>query len=46
MQVGVGDRHLFAALNDVNLRRVMVRMLDENEFLSPYGIRSLFRYHH
>ena len=27
------------------LRRVLATMLDENEFLSPYGIRSLSRYH-
>src|SRR5215472_12754141 len=45
MQVGVADRHLFAVLTDANLRRVLARMLDENEFLSPYGIRSLSRYH-
>ena len=27
------------------LRRVLQFMLDENEFLSPYGIRALSRYH-
>ena len=27
------------------LRRVLAKMLDENEFLSAYGIRSLSRYH-
>ena len=32
-------------MNETNLRRVLAKMLDENEFLSPYGIRSLSRYH-
>ena len=32
-------------LNESKLRRVLAKMLDENEFLSPYGIRSLSRYH-
>ncbi len=31
--------------NESKLRRVLARMLDESEFLSPYGIRSLSRYH-
>ena len=36
---------LFAVLDEAKLRRVLAKMLDENEFLSPYGIRSLSRYH-
>jgi len=27
------------------LRRILTRVLDENEFLSPYGLRSISRYH-
>jgi hypothetical protein len=42
---GYGDRGIFALLNQDRLRRVLSRMLDENEFLSPYGIRALSRYH-
>jgi hypothetical protein len=41
----VGGRRLLALLNDENLRRVLARMLDEKEFLSEYGIRSLSRVH-
>ena len=36
---------LLAALDEIKLRRVLTRMLDENEFLSPYGIRSISRVH-
>ncbi|HEY2105415.1 MAG TPA: hypothetical protein VGH29_06495, partial [Candidatus Binataceae bacterium] len=43
--LGVGERGLIALLNPQRLRRVLSRMLDENEFLSPYGIRSLSKYH-
>ena len=32
-------------MNPDRLRRILSRMLDENEFLSPYGIRALSRYH-
>ena len=38
-------RRLASILNETKLRRVLSKMLDENEFLSPYGIRSLSRYH-
>jgi hypothetical protein len=43
--LGQRDRRLGAILNEEKLRRVLARMLDENEFLSPYGIRALSRYH-
>jgi len=42
---GYGSAHLFAIPKEDQLRRVMAYMLDENEFLSPYGIRSLSKFH-
>ena len=42
---GVRGRHLLAILGGKRLRRVLARMLDEKEFLSPYGIRSLSAHH-
>jgi hypothetical protein len=42
---GVGGRVMLSLLDDKRLRRVLARMLDPNEFLSDYGIRSLSRYH-
>jgi hypothetical protein len=42
---GVAERELLALVNQDKLRRILARMLDENEFLSPYGIRALSRYH-
>ena len=43
---GVADRHLLSILDENKLRRVLARMLDPEEFLSDYGIRSLSRRHH
>ena len=42
---GESGRRLASVLNESNLRRVLSKMLDEQEFLSPYGIRSMSRYH-
>ncbi len=44
-KAGVADRRLASILDETRLRRVLARLLDEDEFLSPYGIRSLSRYH-
>jgi hypothetical protein len=44
-KLGAGGRSMAAVLNEENLRRVLTKVLDENEFLSPYGIRSLSRCH-
>jgi len=43
--LGYGERGIAALVNPERLRRILSRMLDENEFLSPYGIRALSRYH-
>jgi hypothetical protein len=43
--LGVAERGMFALLNPERLRRILTKMLDENEFLSPYGIRSLSKFH-
>ena len=42
---GVADRGITALVGPDKLRRILAYMLDENEFLSPYGIRSISRYH-
>ncbi|HVS89869.1 MAG TPA: hypothetical protein VHF01_16815 [Candidatus Acidoferrum sp.] len=40
-----GVRRLLSLVNRRQLKRVLGRMLDESEFLSPYGVRALSRYH-
>jgi hypothetical protein len=42
---GLAGRHMLAVLDEAKLRRVLSRMLDENEFLGPHGIRSISRHH-
>jgi hypothetical protein len=44
-KIGHAGRLLASILDETKLRRVLAKMLDENEFLSPYGLRSLSRYH-
>ena len=36
---------LFALFDEARLRRILARMLDEDEFLGPHGIRSVSRWH-
>jgi hypothetical protein len=42
---GKGERRLLSIVNADQLRRVLRVLLDEKEFLSPYGVRSLSRFH-
>jgi len=42
---GSAERLIFALVSEQRLRRILSKMLDENEFLSPYGIRALSKYH-
>jgi len=42
---GKGHRRLLSIANETQLRRILKYMLDENEFLSQYGIRAVSRHH-
>jgi hypothetical protein len=42
---GYGKRHMMSALDETNLRRVLRIMLDPDEFLGDYGIRSISKRH-
>jgi Mannosylglycerate hydrolase MGH1-like glycoside hydrolase domain len=42
---GVADRGIMAMVTPERLRRILTKMLDENEFLGPYGIRALSKFH-
>lgn len=42
---GKNQRHLLSLLRGHRMKRLLKRMLDPNEFLSPYGVRALSRVH-
>ncbi|HEX9145231.1 MAG TPA: glucosidase, partial [Candidatus Binatia bacterium] len=42
---GMGERRLLSIATQDQLRQILKYMLDEREFLSPYGIRALSQYH-
>jgi hypothetical protein len=42
---GHGERRLLSVVTAERLTRVLRYMLDESEFLSPYGIRAISRHH-
>ena len=44
-ETGIGERHLLSLLRGHRMKRLLSRMLDEQEFLSDHGVRSLSRYH-
>jgi len=44
-QGGLEQRRLLSVVNRERLERMLRRLFDETEFLSPYGIRSVSRYH-
>ena len=42
---GIGDLRLLSLLRGHRMKKLLKRMLDETEFLSDYGVRSLSRFH-
>ena len=45
MENGTGGCRLLAIVNPEKLRKILHKMLDETEFLSSYGIRSVSKFH-
>ncbi|HEV2352830.1 MAG TPA: glucosidase, partial [Puia sp.] len=42
---GADEKHLLSLLRGHRVKRLLYRMLDETEFLSDHGIRSVSKYH-
>jgi hypothetical protein len=42
---GTRERHFLSLVGPNRLRRILMRMLDESEFLSPHGLRSVSKMH-
>jgi hypothetical protein len=42
---GLGDRKLLSLLRGHRMKKLLKRMLDESEFLSAYGVRSMSKFH-
>ncbi|MFP5043050.1 MGH1-like glycoside hydrolase domain-containing protein [Parasediminibacterium sp. JCM 36343] len=40
-----GEKHLLSLLRGHRMKKILLRMLDENEFLSDYGIRAVSKFH-
>jgi len=45
-EAGISDRHLLSLVTQDKLRSLLRYLLDEDEFLAPYGVRSLSKFHH
>jgi len=43
--LGMGERRLLSIATEDQLRAILRYMLDEKEFLSPYGVRALSQFH-
>ncbi len=44
-ELGQKDRRILSLLDKNKLQRLLEKVFDENEFLSPYGVRSVSKYH-